>query len=209
MKKGLLSVVLSIFSLSTLVCCRVDSSSVSEDVSNNGVTIDPINPLIKRCEVKGDYKKEENSDVVDVSLSNGLDIDLKTTTCYDKVDNSVVDRFVIGDILEVYYTDQSYDVIDHIEVDKIKIDEFVLYFNDVWPLTTVQYDLTSVIDSSIQYWVDNPDEDHLLYCIDENDKGINIPKKVNDGTRLFVTHKEYKKPAEKDDIRAFYFNSPR
>lgn len=146
-------------------------------------------------------------------LHNTLNIDLKSNKFYDKDTKKRMKKEpIVGDILEVYYKDDTHSKIDHILVDKTEINKCKWswpYPN--FPSTDLESDFIAVDGSSYRVDLQDTHPDLLKMIVDDTYAyGIGFYI-VGDELveEFYVSHRPGDVIEKKGDIKGCYFYNPR
>lgn len=202
MKSALLYSLL--LSLSLLIGCsnKIDSSNIEIDIDD---------PSLVRTSVIVKYNKSLDKNIAKTKITNGLDIDPAKIDCYDKSDTSnKIDKFVVGDVLEVYYKDSSRKEIDHVYVDTVFTDAFRIEYIPAFPKRDLNCNLISD-ELNLQFILESPKEDRLLYALKDENKAALIQKNVQYGSDVYLAYRVTRdnRYQQESDIKAIYTYDPR
>lgn len=164
---------------------------------------------LKKSDVKAEYKPTEFDESknmyksAEFDLTCDQDVDFKNAKFVSLQDKKTeVKDVLVGDILNIYYRDDTYTKIDHIYVEEVKIKECMYCYIPEYPMETTCINIKSD-DRKIN--IDLPFSDPRIYAINEDKSCTNI---LYSGqcAKVYATYVE---SDDRDNIKALYTYLPR
>ena len=164
-----------LLAITSVICIALSFSGCKKQFDNS---------LPMKTAIVGiDYSDKTNKKVRLLISNEEETFDISGFELYDKSDYKKVEGLVGGDRLEIYYTDASYENIDHILVQRAKVLELYSAFTPGAPLYT-----KDVYSKDISVVV-NKFKNGVYWAIDRDGNFIDLAE-IDDVTPLYGTYLE-------------------